>query len=535
VNRLGRGITLASARLAAALFGKLFAGRNRLYRFEIWLQPWLRRHLDMGGAPPAVPEGTTRHLLFAFVDHFEPGTKGVSLDQARERFAAWTDLYPSLAREFVDSDGRHPQHGFFFPPHYFRDEYMHGLAEFDWQELGETELHLHHEDDTSETLRALLEETLERYADYGVFQCQGDPVRRAYGFIHGNWALDNSRPEYCGVNDELEILAETGCYGDFTFPSLHLAQPRMVNALYRSVDDPHAPKSYDTGRPMRAGERPGADEFAMFTGPIGLRRRSRFPFFAVEDADVTGEGPGTPARVRRWVDAGIHVEGRPEWIFVKVHTHGAPERHRDALLGDGAAAMYRTLCEEFGDGDAWKLHFVNAREMYNIARAAEDGLEGDPGAYRDYEIPPYLTRAIRCDARYRARSFEPGGEGELPRTELHLAEPGTSCTLEFKTGALARLRGALTQLKSRPGEDGGGQLLITGEGKLELALAEAMELESHGEDAPVEEGRAMVGGRACRIWRLTSRAGRSQGYELRCPDGVEVGGSGTGKSNADPE
>src|SRR5438132_607974 len=42
-----------------------------------------------------------------------------------------------------------------------------------------------------------------------------------YGFIHGNWALCNSRPDgrWCGVNNELEILRATGCYADFTMPS----------------------------------------------------------------------------------------------------------------------------------------------------------------------------------------------------------------------------------------------------------------------------------------------------------------------------
>ncbi len=515
MNPLGRRFTLSSARLAAGLFAGAFPAKQRLYRFDLWLQPWLRRRLDKGSGPPPVPDGVTRDLIFAFTDHFEPGTKGASLEQSRERFAAWTELYPPLARGFTDAEGRHPQHGFFFPPHYFRDEYLHGLADFDWQGLGETELHLHHEDDDSETLRALLEETLERYADYGVFQCQGDPVRRAYGFIHGNWALDNSRPEYCGVNDELNILRETGCYADFTFPSLHSAQPRMVNALYRAVDDPDAPKSYDEGRLMSAGRSPSAEEFAMITGPIGLRSKPRFPWFRVEEADVTGEGPGRPERVRGWVNEGIHVAGRPEWIFVKVHTHGAPERHRDALLGEGAAGMFRTLCEEYGDGERWRLHFVNAREMYNIARAAEEGKSGNAGDYRDFELPPYLTGALRCDARYRARSFVAAAAGALPSAELQMAEPGTDCRLEFKTGALMELQGSLATLKSRPDGEGGGRLLLGGDGELALTLAEDMTVECQGDDSPVAAERGNREGRACRTWRLRLTAGRSQAYIIR--------------------
>jgi hypothetical protein len=493
MSRLLHAPLLGAARLGVGLFGVLAPRRAAGLRFDLWLEPWLSRRLEMGGRPPAVPPGTTRDLLFCFVDHFEPGTKGASLERARERFAAWTERYPPLARRFADAEGRHPQHGFFLPPHYFREEYLLGLAAMDWQGVGETELHLHHEHDTSASLRALLEETLERYADYGVFQCQGDPVRRAYGFIHGNWALDNSRPEFCGVNDELTILRETGCYGDFTFPSLYAAQPRRVNALYRAIDDPAAPKSYDFGPLMQAGRRPAPGEFAMFTGPIGLRGRRRFPFFSVEDADVTGEGPGTPARVRGWVNEGIHVAGRPEWIVVKVHTHGAPERHRDALLGEGAARLFETLCTEFGDGERWRLHFVNARELYNIARAAEDGLSGNAGDCRDYELPPYLTRAIRCNRRYRAERFVPAAAGGLPALSLRVLEPAADLSLELR-GGLRALRGPLATLALSPAGEGAWTLEASAAGELELELAGNLQLRGAGEPAAGEAGG--------RRWRL---------------------------------
>ena len=36
------------------------------------------------------------------------------------------------------------------------------------------------------------------------------------------------------------------------------------------------------------------------------------------------------------------------------------------------------------------LHYVSAREMYNIIKAAEAGKSGNPGKYRDYEIPRYV-------------------------------------------------------------------------------------------------------------------------------------------------
>ena len=104
----------------------------------------------------------------------------------------------------------------------------------------------------------------------------------------------------------------------------------------------------------------------------------------------TARSPATirraPARVASWVAQGIHVEGRPEWVFVKVHTHGAIEKTAASLLGDGGRALHSALAS-FNTG-GWKLHYVTAREMYNVARAAMDGKTGDPSAYFDHLVRP---------------------------------------------------------------------------------------------------------------------------------------------------
>ncbi len=83
----------------------------------------------------------------------------------------------------------------------------------------------------------------------------------------------------------------------------------------------------------------------------------------------------------------IHVAGRPDWVFVKTHTHGAPEAQADSLLGAGGRALHDALAR-YNDGREWKLHYVSARELYNIAMAAMAGKSGDPGEYRDFVLPP---------------------------------------------------------------------------------------------------------------------------------------------------
>ena len=100
-----------------------------------------------------------------------------------------------------------------------------------------------------------------------------------------------------------------------------------------------------------------------------------------EQVEKVVEGPaqGRPA---------IHLPGRPEWVFVKVHTHGAADRNLAGLLGGGFEALFSDLERRYNDGRRWRLHYVTARELYNIIKAAEAGHTGDPSDYRNFAIAP---------------------------------------------------------------------------------------------------------------------------------------------------
>jgi hypothetical protein len=125
-------------------------------------------------------------------------------------------------------------------------------------------------------------------------------------------------------------------------------------------------------------------------GPLGLnwreRRKGLVP--AVENAEIRSDRPPTAARVDLWVKTGIHVEGRPEWVVVKIHTHGTRYHDMDTLLGEPVDAMHRYLESAYNDGERYVLHYVTAREVYNIVKAAEAGESGNPNLYRDYHLPP---------------------------------------------------------------------------------------------------------------------------------------------------
>ena len=372
-----------------------------LKNIHLWLPGYLAsRKRDRLITPP--------HVFFCFVDHYEPLWAKPSLETARARTRYWLTNYPKFADKFRDVDDRPPQHTFFFPAEEYRPEFLDDLAKLARQGYGEVEIHLHHRNDTAANLKTTLEDFKIKLHSHGFLSQDRDPqsaisgqsVGRSshpssfiphpclrYAFIHGNWCLDNSRRDgdWCGVNNELQILKETGCYADFTLPSAPSdTHTRKVNAIYYATDDPLRPKSHDSGVDVRVGGQATGDLMIM-QGPLALNWRNRkwgvLP--RIEHADVAGHTPVTPARVDLWVSQRISVVGKPDWLFVKVHTHGCQEINFDAALGVAAARMHEYLARQ-----PFQLHYVTTREVYNLIKAAEAGLTGDPNQYRDFILPP---------------------------------------------------------------------------------------------------------------------------------------------------
>jgi hypothetical protein len=358
---------------------------------ELWLPGYLLREVRRLCAPRA---RGTRHLIFCFVDHYEPHLGKADDATARRRLDAWLERYPRIAARHGDATGHVPGHSFFYPYDEMEPGELRDLASLCASGYGELEIHLHHADDTSAGLREKLRAAIGEWRSVGALGSWPEPAGRpAFGFIHGNWALDNSRLEgssrnYCGVNDEITLLAEEGCYADFTFPALwQMTQPRQANSLFYAVDDPQRPKSHDRGVPVRVGGQPQG-HLMIIQGPLCLARGRGRRLLGQEDGDVTAGKSVRPERIDAWVRTAIHVPGRPEWIFVKVHTHGAADATLESLLGGGFDALFSDLERRFNDGREFRLHYVSARELFNIVKAAEAGHDGDPSQYRDFVIAP---------------------------------------------------------------------------------------------------------------------------------------------------
>jgi hypothetical protein len=431
-----------------------------------WLTAYLKRRF-LSGTGRAGGRGPV-HVMFLCTDHFEPGTGGADRQASDRRMDTWVSRYPGMAAGHRDFDGRTPRHGWFYPPHYYDPGYLSRLSRLCFDGLGEVELHLHHRRDTPESLQKLLEKTLADYNRLGMLLTIGEKPESRYAFIHGMWSLDNARgPEYCGVDSELLVLSSTGCFGDFTFPSGGPAQPRQVNGIYYAKDDPDRPKSYDRGKPVRTGGAPWGD-LLIFQGPLHIDFSPLFRLNkpAVDLAGVNRHEPGTPRRIDAWVRTAVHVTGRPDWIFVKVSTHSAQEENHGAIVGEEADRMYTYLERHYNDGDRYRLHYVTAREAYNIVRAAEAGMAGNPYDYRDFLVKPYANTVIRASVPYRLIRYTQNA------CVLDLPEGEAAASFRFKNAPVTRLEAdALRSFDCRYIEgDRRFRLCLAGRGRASVTL-----------------------------------------------------------------
>jgi hypothetical protein len=382
INR--RHIILRFALTMVMLYAVATAARVYIRQYYIFLPDYVRSVFR----PVAATQGPT-HVFFLIVDHFEPPLSNV------ERTQQWADRYRTMAPRHRDSTGRPFQHTWFYPGEQFNVALLSILRQLMADGLGEVEFHYHHENETAESLSVGLKNAIAGFQTFGFLKTIDG--RTAFAFVHGNEGLDNADGERCGVNDELRLLRSLGCFADYTFPAVyHRAQPPFVNTLYAARDDP-GPKSYRTAWPLLDLKR-GAADLMIFQGPLVLAPswNLRRLFIDVDDGNIHAAMPASATRVKRWVNARVHVAERPDWVFVKVFAHGVSSAEdEDEVVGENFESALTALERHYNDGQRYVLHYVTAREAYNLAMAAASGATGSPSAYLDGEIPPYVASARR--------------------------------------------------------------------------------------------------------------------------------------------
>ena len=356
-------LLLAVALLAAWLILK---SRN----MDIWIVSYIAQLPKRFGARTRTP----RHVYFAFCDHFEPYWHGASDEVARARVARWLEQYPVVAGRHHDSDGRPPQHTFFYPEEEYDESILDGLSALCRAGFGDVEVHLHHDADTAEHLATTLQHyTQLLHSRHGLLRKDPSTDRILFAFIHGNWALDNSHPEgrWCGIDNELSVLVENGCRVDMTMPSAPGAtQTRKINSIYFATGTPGQRKSHNEGRDATAGAWSSARELLLVQGPLALNWKDRKLGIVprIESSEISADCPPTAARVALWERAAISVKGAEEHIFIKVHTHGAEERTAGSLLNGDLELLWRSLEERLLGRPDCHLHYVTAWEMYEKIR-----------------------------------------------------------------------------------------------------------------------------------------------------------------------
>ncbi len=316
-------------------------------------------------------------LFIAICDHYEPGRDGVAKQVGIALVDRWVNEYPALFDQFRDCNGRVPQHTFFFPQDEYEPEYLDRLKVLCEAGYGDVDVHLHHEADTAEQLRDKLNEFRETlYHRHGLLRRDPQTNEIVYGFIHGNWALCNSRPDglCCGVNEEITILRETGCYADFTMPSAPSnTQTSTINSIYYATNRPGEPKSHDTGQPAVLGKEPPAESLLMIQGPLvpnwSPPKWGVFP--RIENGDLHGTRPPTIDRLQLWIKANVHVQGKPNWKFIKLHTHGCKHGNIDMLLGEQMQQFHQQLARYAQNNQSVRYHYVTAWEMALLVRQLE--------------------------------------------------------------------------------------------------------------------------------------------------------------------
>ena len=327
---------------------------------EIWLTPYVKDRIRK-----KLRFTKPKRAWVAITDHYEPLGMGASVETALDRVAQWRDKWPKIADDAPrDSSGLRPQYSFFYPQEEYRRDLLDGIAEIVRLGVADVEVHLHHDHEHRDSFVRKVSEYCRRLTeDHGLLrQRDGHTV---FGFIHGNWALDNSRPDgrWCGLQNEIALLRDLGCYADFTMPSVPSpTQGRVVNQIYwcKSNAD-NRPRSFDRGIEATASGGTNGD-LLMITGPLGLRWNERL-MPRLETGEIAGYDMPSPSRVRRWFDLAPTIG---EDTFLKLHSHGASERNLSPLLNGGLANLFCLLAEE-ANRRSTEIHWATAWQMYQAA------------------------------------------------------------------------------------------------------------------------------------------------------------------------
>jgi hypothetical protein len=327
---------------------------------HLWLPGYLATRLRRWNEP------APKRVWVTITDHFEPLFKRPTPAIAAERVARWSSAWPLIAGRHIDGRGRSPQYCFFYPAEEYRPELVEPLARMARQGIADVEVHLHHDNDTPDAFR----EAVTRFvasldANHGLLRKVAG--RLAFGFIHGNWALDNARPDgrWCGLNNEITLLRELGCYADFTMPAApNPSQAGPVNWIFRVSDDPLQPRSHARGTIVQPGT-PSVGDITLIPGPLAVFSGGDRWLPRLDTGEVAAHARTSEQRTRRWLRVAPRVGTD---AFIKLFSHGAQERNADSLLTTDLDTLFESLRRVAREAGS-ELRYVTTWEMFLAVEA----------------------------------------------------------------------------------------------------------------------------------------------------------------------
>jgi len=351
-------------------------------------------------------DGRPRNLIFVIANHFEPAwtPSRVPLPVPEQigRVKSWLRKARKAGNAIRDFDNAPFRHTNFYPAEQYDYDLLELLAELQADGFGEVEVHLHHgvhHPDTADNLRESLLDFTDTIAErHGCLSRTADDPTPRYAFVHGNYALANSAAgRCCGVDSEMRILEETGCYIDMTLPSApDRSQVSRINAIYEYGGNPCHRRPHEHGPSVSVGRQPKLQAFKLpiiMTGPLVFDWRlsgTRLPIPKVDSGVIARGYPLDMIRLRNWIGTGISVKGKPEWVFIKLHCHGFFPQDQDFTIGDPVIRFFDDVLNHAQRTGEFKVHFATAREAFNIVMAAAEGKTGEPGQYRNYLLSPIM-------------------------------------------------------------------------------------------------------------------------------------------------
>jgi hypothetical protein len=382
----------------ASLLDKLRWSLPWLVRYPLWRAYEAFGRRALGEAPT--------HLVIVVANHFEPAwtENGVALNWSEQmkRVDDWCQQARTIGEAVRDEDGTPFRHTNFYPLEQYHGPLVQQLADLQAEGLCEVEVHLHHgvdyPDNPVNLRRSLIEFRDVLAQEHQCLSREKDVGLPRYAFVHGNLALANSAGgRCCGVDSEMQILAETGCYADFTLPAApNQSQVPRLNAIYQCGRPLHERAPHRSGPGLQAGSPPKLP--VIFSGPLifNWRRRIRgIPIPRLDDGVLAANYPLDFARFNRWRGARIGVKGVPEWIFIKLSCHGFMPADQPVMIGEPMRNFLEQVLEFGYRTGEFRIHFATAREAFNMVLAAVDGHRGEPGQFRNYRMKPIMKTGIQ--------------------------------------------------------------------------------------------------------------------------------------------